>query len=128
MEIRLGTGGGCKTVEDAAHNVYTGGFKPGGGQACQNHKNINSRYKPDPNDPNNDHSKTVGIGVYCSPDPNVMDSYAKYSSTNIKGKTYKMGFMMRVKPDKIRISGNKKNFWVLNGTTDEMRPYRIMIK
>ena len=124
----LGAGGGCKTVEDAAHNVYTGGFKPGGGQACQNHKNINSRYKPDPNDPNNDHSKTVGIGVYCSPDPNVMDSYAKYSSTNIKGKTYKMGFMMRVKPDKIRISGNTKNYWVLNGTTDEMRPYRIMIK
>ena len=124
----LGAGGDCKTVEDAAHNVYTGGFKPGGGQACQNHKNINSRYKPDPNDPNNDHSKTVGIGVYCSPDPNVMDSYAKYSSTNIKGKTYKMGFMMRVKPDKIRISGNNTTFWVLNGTTDEMRPYRIMIK
>ena len=124
----LGAGGGCKTVEDAAHNVYTGGFKPGGGQACQNHKNINSRYKPDPNDPNNDHSKTVGIGVYCSPDPSVMDSYAKYSSTNIKGKTYKMGFMMRVKPDKIRISGSTKDYWVLNGTTDEMRPYRIMIK
>ena len=68
------------------------------------------------------------VKVYCSPDPSVMDSYAKYSSTNINGKTYKMGFMMRVKPDKIRISGNTKNYWVLNGTTDEMRPYRIMIK
>ena len=57
-----------------------------------------------------------------------MDSYAKYSNTNIKGKNFKMGFMMRVKPDKIRISQSKPDYWVLNGTTDEMRPYRIMIK
>ena len=124
----LGAGGNCKTVEEAAHNVYKGGFKAGGGQACQNHKNINTRYKPNPNDPKNDHSQKVGIGVYCSPLPSVMDEYAKYSNTKINGKTYKMGFMMRVKPDKIRISGSQKNYWVLNGTTDEMRPYRIMIK
>ena len=35
---------------------------------------------------------------------------------------------MRVKPDKIRYSIKQKDYWVLNGTTDEMRPYRIMIK
>ena len=57
-----------------------------------------------------------------------MDSYAKYSTTKIKGKSYKMGFMMRVRPDKIRISEGEPDYWVLNGTTDEMRPYRIMIK
>ena len=57
-----------------------------------------------------------------------MESYAKFSSTNINGKTYKMGFMMRVKPDKIRISEQVPDYWVLDGTTDEMRPYRIMIK
>ena len=39
-----------------------------------------------------------------------------------------MGFMMRVKPDKIRISQSEPDYWVLNGTTDEMRPYRIMIQ
>ena len=38
-----------------------------------------------------------------------------------------MGFMMRVKPDKIRISQSEPDYWVLNGTTDEMRPYRIMM-
>ena len=123
----LGAGGNCKTVEEAAHNVYAGGFQAGGGQAHINAININKRYKPNPNDPKNDHSKTVGVGVYCSPLPSVMEEYAKYSNTNINGKKYKMGFMMRVKPDKIRISKNQPNYWVLNGTSDEMRPYRIMI-
>jgi len=92
----------------------------------RNKKNINKRYKA--SDINNDHSKTVGIGVYCSPNPDVMNGYAKISSIAINGKHYKMGFMMRVKPDKIRISESEPDYWVLDGTTDEMRPYRIMLK
>ena len=35
---------------------------------------------------------------------------------------------MRVKPDKIRYSNSKKDYWVLDGTPNEMRPYRIMVK
>ena len=125
----IGVGGKCKTVEEATHNIYNGQkFVPGDGQVHAGAKNINKRYIPNPNDPNNDHSKTVGIGVYCSPNPIVMEQYGKQSRTNINGKTYKMGFMMRVKPDKIRISGNRPEYWVLDGTTNEMRPYRIMIK
>ena len=29
---------------------------------------------------------------------------------------------MRVKPDKIRCPKSKSDYWVLNGTTNEMRP------
>ena len=39
-----------------------------------------------------------------------------------------MGFMMRVKPDKIRYPLEKPEYWVLNATPDEMRPYRILVK
>ena len=39
-----------------------------------------------------------------------------------------MGFMMRVKPDKIRKPEDKNDFWILNATTDEIRPYRILVK
>jgi hypothetical protein len=124
----IGAGGNCNTVEQATLSIYKGGFKAGCGQVHRDAENINTRYKPYPNDPNNDFSKKVGIGVYCSPKPEVMDEYANYSTTNIKGKSYKMGFMMRVKPDKIRISKRNPTYWVLNGTTEEMRPYRIMIK
>jgi hypothetical protein len=105
------------SVEQAAHNIIKGGFKAGSGQAFQNYDDC---MHP---------GQKVGVGVYCSPDPNVMEEYASYSIINgVNGKNYMMGFMMRVKPDKIRFSAQQKDYWVLNGTTDEMRPYRIMIK
>ena len=74
--------------------------------------------------------KYVGKGVYCSPLPSVMEEYAGYAEkkANINGKQYLMGFMMRVKPKKIRFSNCKPEYWVLNRTTKEMRPYRLMIK
>ena len=105
------------SVEQAANNIIKGGFKAGAGQAYQD------------SDDYMHPGQKVGVGVYCSPDPNVMEQYANCSKIiGDNGKKYMMGFMMRVKPDKIRLPVNKKDYWVLNGTTDEMRPYRIMIK
>ena len=122
----IGTKLGYK-VEDAARLIYTGKeFKSGSGQACKDHKNTNKKYKFNPKEDKEDHTKAVGKGVYCTPNPDVMERYA--SSAKINGKYYLMGFMMRVKPDKIRISENEPDYWVLNGTTKEMRPYRLMIK
>ena len=57
-----------------------------------------------------------------------MEDYGAQSDTIVNGTNYLMGFMMRVKPDRIRYAANKKDYWVLNGTKDEMRPYRIMVK
>ena len=106
------------TLEKATNSILSGGFKPGWGQA---YANDDDAHHP---------GKKVGIGVYCSPNPYVMESYARcaQTSTNINGINFMMGFMMRVKPDRIRYSNNEKDYWVLNGTTDEMRPYRIMVK
>jgi hypothetical protein len=106
------------TVEKATSSILAGGFKAGSRQAYADSKNDNPRCS----------EKMVGVGVYCSPDPNVMNSYAQNSSTSVNQKHYKMGFMMRVKPDKIRISEIIPKYWVLDGTTNEMRPYRIMLK
>ena len=118
----IGSKGGSK-VQDAARKIFIGQqfkYDASGisGQACKGHANINKR--------NNAFIKEVGIGAYCSPDPKVMEQYAE--KTIINGKFYQLGFMMRVKPDKIRISKVKQNYWVLDGTTKEMRPYRLMIK
>ena len=68
----------------------------------------------------------VGKGVYCSPNPDIMDNYA--GILEINNEKYKMGFMLRVNPDKIRVPVGNLNFWVLNGNPDEVRPYRILIK
>ena len=41
---------------------------------------------------------------------------------------YKMGFMVRVNPKKIRVSAGNTDFWVLDGNDDDIRPYRILVK
>ena len=90
---------------------------PGSGQVHKKWQNVNSLNK----------DKLVGIGVYCSPNPKVMDTYAK----SYNG--YKMALMLRVKPHRIRYcncicENEKSSYWVLNGKSNEMRPYRILVK
>jgi len=68
----------------------------------------------------------VGEGVYLTPKPEVLEQYSgvfKYNGTH-----YMIGFMTRVKPEKIRCPEEKQDYWVINGTDNEVRPYRILIK
>ena len=72
-------------------------------------------------------AKKVGIGVYCSPNSTVTDGYAGIIEVN--GYSYRVAFMLRVKPDKIRMGS--PDIWVLNagdGNFSEMRPYRFLIR
>ena len=55
-----------------------------------------------------------------------MEGYC--GNVNCGGKRYKLAFMTRVKPDKIRSPEDKQDLWVINGTNNEVRPYRILIK
>ena len=68
----------------------------------------------------------VGEGVYMTQFPNVMEQYSSVCSC--QGKKYKIGIMCRVMPDKIRCPMNSDDYWVINGTDNEVRPYRILIK
>ena len=95
-------------------------FKPGGGQA---HACCPDQYHP---------GKKVGKGVYCTPTIKTAEGYA--GKSNINRQLYKTVLMVRVKPNAIRhcdqCSDSKSpyNYWVVNGTTDEIRPYRILYK
>ena len=118
-----------KTVEQNTLNIFKGGFKEDDKEEdYSNLKNDNPKYKCE--NGKEDHSKMIGNGILCSPNPEIMEEYAGYADrkANVKGKKYLMGFMMRVKPDKIRYSNDKKDFWFLDGNKDQMRPYRIMVK
>ena len=65
----------------------------------------------------------VGEGAYCTPSPKIMYDYAGSCGG------YKMAVMLRVNPKRIRFCKcYQKKYWVLNGSTDEIRPYRILIK
>jgi hypothetical protein len=93
------------------------------GASSKNNQNYNvMRDVEDSNHP----GQKVGEGVYCSPKPNVLDSDG--GIVQVGNKKYKIGFMLRVKPDKIRIAKTNPDYWVLNGNSDEIRPYRILIK
>ena len=111
-----GAGHGKSTLQVKAiiKSILESNLKPGSGQS---YKNSFDEFHP---------GKKVGVGVYCSPDINVLESYA--GVMNIQGKRYKVGFMLRVKPDKIRCPKTHKNYWVLNGNFSELRPYRLLIK
>ena len=65
---------GCKlggTVEFATKEIFYKGFIfTKNGQAYKDYKNDNKKYRC--KDKHNHHSKLVGEGVYCSPDPKVM--------------------------------------------------------
>ena len=72
--------------------------------------------------------KKVGDGVYCTPKIEVAEGYSGESKSN--GKFYKTVLMVRVKNEAIRHCDcwDAKDYWVVNGTLDEIRPYRILYK
>ena len=94
--------------------IVTGEFKPGRGQV---HKDCEDIKHP---------GNKVREGVYCTPSVKTAAEYA--GESEIKGKKYKTVLMVRVKPDAIRQCKCYSNYWVVNGTIDEIRPYRILYR
>ena len=114
----VGNNAASDKVKESTGCIIKGSFRPGRRQA---HKNCQDKY----------HNGTVGEGVYCTPFPATAEGYAGISEIN--GKKYKTILMVRVKPEAIRncyICSDSKNdnYWVVNGTTDEIRAYRILYK
>ena len=101
-------------VKKGIKSILETNLRPGGGQAYR-----------DADDANHPGQK-VGVGVYCSPEPSVIDGYA--GTMNINGHNYRAAFMLRVKPDKLRYSSSQPNYWVVDGSFDQLRPYRLLIK
>ena len=69
----------------------------------------------------------VGIGVYFYPNINLLQDYF-LPFTTINDKEYMIVLMVRVNPEKIRFPETEKDYWILNGNDDEVRPYRILFK
>ena len=109
-----GVGRNKKNVQERTGLIVKGGFNPGPNQVHKDH--------PDLNHP----GRKVGEGVYCTPSINVAELYSGVSQ--IHGKNYKTVLMVRVKPDAIRYCKDQSDYWVVNGATDEIRPYRILYK
>jgi len=96
--------------------IVTNGFKIGQNQS---YKDANDIYHP---------GQKVGTGIYFNNNLNLLEYFADLQSFEFKGKKYMAALMARLKPDKIRSPSSSPNFWVLNPTFDEIRPYRILLK
>jgi hypothetical protein len=101
-------------VKNITGKIYKGSFKKGERQA---HSNCSDIYHK---------NQKVGEGVYCTTNIKIAESYAGISSIN--GKSYKTVLMVRVNPESIRGCNCYSDYWVINGTNDEIRPYRILYK
>ena len=112
----VGRGQSSKQVQKVTNLIYNGSFKAGSQQVHSGCWDINHP------------GKQVQDGVYCTPLIKTAESYSGESEVN--GKRYKTVLMVRVKPNVIRQCNcdNARNYWVVNGTTDEIRPYRILYK
>ena len=116
-----GVGGGqdSENVKQIIGLICESSFTKGSRQA---HKNC-----PDLNHP----GKPEGEGVYCTPniDKTIVRGNKYAGTSEINGKKYNTVLMVRVNPDKIRFCNcMDKEYWVVNGSTDEIRPYRILYK
>ena len=110
----VGRGKSSDQVKNVTGLITKTTFKSGDQQV---HRRCNDEYHP---------GKKVGNGVYCTPNISTAEIYSGISTVN--NKSYKTVLMVRVKPEVIRHCSDSGDYWVVNGTTDEIRPYRILYK
>ena len=112
----LGRSNTSDEVKKITRLIYEGEFKKGPNKSL---KNYDDKFHP---------GKKVGTGVYCTPNIQTAEKYAGISIIN--GKRYKTALMVRVKKDARRgcTVSFCDDYWVVNGTKDEIRPYRILYK
>ena len=110
----VGVGQSSDNVKNVVGIISKTTFKAGSRQAHE--------FCPDKNHP----GQKVGVGVYCTPTIKTAEGYAGIS--NINGINYKTVLMVRVKNEAIRQCDCISDYWVVNGTPDEIRPYRILYK
>ena len=84
---------------------------------------INNYYKNNVIYHNNNN---IEKGIYMTPNPEIMEKSC--SELHYSGKKYKLGIMCRLRPDKIRCPNGFNNYYIINGTDNEIRPFRFLIK
>ena len=110
----IGRGLEIRQVKDITGNIIKEAFKKDSGQIHKDCYDINNP------------GKTVGEGVYVTPSIETGSEYC--GTSEINGKSYQIILMVRVKPKAIRQCHCYDDCWVVNGTSDEIRPYKILYK
>ena len=98
---------------------------------CNGYSKLHGVKNNDKNYENDDDVKhpgqKIGKGVNFYWDPKVMEKNTETIIIN-KNLKFKIGFMVRANPDKIRCPKSNKDILVVDGTSDDTRPYGILFK
>ena len=106
--------GDMKRNKQIIRFIIYSGFRMGPNQASEHEKDLRHL------------GNECGKGIYCCSDAEYAEKYA--SKMEINGENYKFLLMLRVKPEKIRQPESMPQIYILNPTSDEIRPYRILVK
>ena len=76
----------------------------------------------------NNEEKNYLKGIFCTENINIAEKNSK--TLEINDKSYKIILMVKVKKDSIQSCkcDNNINYWVVNGTYDEIKPHNILDK
>ena len=102
------------TLKEIIKTIVHDNLKPGLGQAFAQARD--SRH------PGN----LCKTGVYITPNLNVAMQYA--GRIPLGGKNYRLVIMVRVNPSFIREPESQKGYWIVDGKSSQLRPYRLLIK
>ena len=109
------------TVFENVVSIAKNNLSPGLRQRYEEKKNIRQITR-------NQGYLKCGRGVYLTP---IIEEAEKWADKEyFMNKTFKLIMMCRINPKKIREPdrGYENPFWILNGNSEEIRPYRILIK
>lgn len=114
-----GRGKSDEEIKKIIKNIVENGFISGPNQAREGDRNINQK--------SNGEYERVGVGVYLSNKISKAEIYAG-KVTDEERNEYKIVFMCRVCPQKVRIAQSEPDYFVLDPNKDCVRPYRILLK
>ena len=100
-------------------NIINDNLREGHGQLYNSQLNIEK---------SKDEFPQCGRGVYFSPNIEEAQKYAEKTSLGWYNTKFQFVIMARVNPNKIRSPGGQPIIWILNGNSEEIRPYRLLIK
>ena len=110
---------GNGNVFDKILDILNGDLKNEETKLYKNYKNKEN---------NKDKYPNCGEGIYCCPDINDVEKLADKTSFGFYNTKFQFVLMVRVNPNKIRSPGGEPICWILNGTEEEIRPYRLLFK
>jgi hypothetical protein len=105
---------GSEQIKNIIKTIIHDNLKPGSGQAFS--AAVDRRHK----------GQSCGTGVYVTPKIEVAMGYA--GTITLGKKNYQLVIMVRVNPSKIREPTTQPDYWIVDGKSDQLRPYRLLIK